>query len=51
LYNVQLKIYDKIFCSYVNQQETNFSSQVCAGDMLGEKDTCQGMENSLKEIK
>ncbi len=43
LRNVQIKIYESSKCDLVSPDlEKNWSSQVCAGDLDGQKDACQG---------
>ena len=43
LYNVNLTIYNETMCSYVSIGVVkNWQSQICAGEITGGKDTCQG---------
>lgn len=42
LRNVDLNIYDGIKCKDVSIFGNNWDSQICAGNYLGGKDTCQG---------
>jgi secreted trypsin-like serine protease len=43
LNEVDLKIYESSYCSRVLKGlDKNWDSQICAGDMEGFKDTCQG---------
>lgn len=43
LNNVQLTLYDPYDCNLVlPEYEKNWNTQLCAGEMNGQKDTCQG---------
>jgi trypsin len=43
LNNVVLTIYSNSYCNSVSSTIKNTSSQICAGDLSGQKDTCQGV--------
>jgi hypothetical protein len=45
LNNVKLKIYDSTKCSKTgNNAAKNWASQICAGDLSGNKSICYGMK-------
>lgn len=49
LLNVKLNIYGNNVCS--SYDSTDWNKQICAGDLSGQKDTCQGnLEISLRYI-
>ncbi len=51
LRNVKLKVYDPDFCEHVLPiYKKNWSNQICAGELAGGKDTCQGDSGGLQKI-
>ena len=42
LKNVRITIYGNSICDEVLTITKNYESQICAGDIAGYKDTCQG---------
>lgn len=42
LHNVLITIYNNSMCSNVSTDRNDWDTQVCAGEWLGGKDTCQG---------
>lgn len=45
LRNVVITIYNNSMCSNVSTNPNDWDSQICAGEWLGGKDTCQGNTN------